>query len=135
MISLVLILPQILIMQVNPPFLNLHNLLKFHQLSSPVRRRCSVCVWRISPTHAELLLQYVILPKNIIAIEEKKYHYILGARIKNESKTMQETILSTILKDGESTRIVRENGSSLILSYKENRAKKTSIIEIKDSRN
>ena len=62
--------------------------------------------------------------KNIIAIEEKKYHYILGARIKNESKKMQETILSAILKDGESTRIVRENGSFLILSYKENRAKK-----------
>jgi transposase len=62
--------------------------------------------------------------KNITALKEKKYQYIIGARIKNETTAMKHKILSQSLLDNQSTIIKKEDGSSLILSYKENRAKK-----------
>jgi transposase len=62
--------------------------------------------------------------KNIEALKEKKYQYKLGARIKNESSTIKDIILSQTLLDNESTIIEKEDGSSLVLSYRENRAKK-----------
>ena len=62
--------------------------------------------------------------KNIEALEEKQYEYIIGARIRNESKLVKEKILKTKLKDGETRRIKRNQRTRIILSYSENRAKK-----------
>jgi transposase len=62
--------------------------------------------------------------KNIEALEEKQYKYIIGARIKNESKLVKEKILETKLKDGEIKQIKRDGKSRIIISYSEKRAKK-----------
>jgi transposase len=62
--------------------------------------------------------------KNIQIIIEKNYQYILGARIKNENKLIQEQILSAQLDDNQSTIFERLDGSKLILSYKKSRALK-----------
>lgn len=60
--------------------------------------------------------------KNITALIEKQYQYILGARIKNESKALTSQILSLQLKDEQSVILDREDGSKLIVSYKKARA-------------
>lgn len=60
--------------------------------------------------------------KNINAIVNKQYQYILGARIKNESHKIIDNILSLKLGDGESQVIKREDDSNLIISYKKSRA-------------
>lgn len=60
--------------------------------------------------------------KNIEALTSKQYQYILGARIKNEKESITKQILTANLKDGESTIMVRDDGSKLILSYKKSRA-------------
>lgn len=62
--------------------------------------------------------------KNIEALKEKKYQFILGARIKSETTIVKNKILSQTLSDNESIVIMKEDGSFLILSYRENRAKK-----------
>jgi transposase len=61
--------------------------------------------------------------KNITALCEKNYQYILGARIKNETKVIQETLLSLKLADGESKIITKTDGENLIVSYSIQRAK------------
>ncbi len=60
--------------------------------------------------------------KNITALVKKEYQYILGARIKNESKAITSQILSLQLKDEQSVILDREDGSKLIVSYKKARA-------------
>ena len=60
--------------------------------------------------------------KNIEALISKGYQYILGARIKNESEPITKQILGANLKDGASIIIERDDGSKLILSYKNSRA-------------
>jgi transposase len=60
--------------------------------------------------------------KNIEALIEKQYQYILGARIKNESKAITHQILSLRLTDAQSVSVDREDGSKLIVSYKKARA-------------
>jgi len=62
--------------------------------------------------------------KNIQSLTDKNYEYILGARIKNESEACKKEILAAKLDDGESTTLIREDGTKLILSYKNARAKK-----------
>jgi transposase len=62
--------------------------------------------------------------KNIQIIINRKYQYILGARIKNESLPIKKQILSAKLNDNQSIIIDREDGSRLILSYKKARALK-----------
>ena len=62
--------------------------------------------------------------KNIEELRQKGYEFILGARIKNESYTVKEKILSLSLKNGESQVIEKEDGLKLIISYSEKRAKK-----------
>jgi hypothetical protein len=52
--------------------------------------------------------------KNITALIEKEYQYILGARIKNESKGITGQILSLQLKDEQSVILDREDGSKLL---------------------
>jgi len=61
---------------------------------------------------------------NIVALQEKNYQYILGARIKNETKIIEKEILKLKLKDKETHVLHRNECDSLINSYKEQRAKK-----------
>lgn len=60
---------------------------------------------------------------NIEQLIEKKYEFILGARIKAESKIIKEKILSLNLKNGESE-VVEKDDLKIIVSYSESRAKK-----------
>ena len=62
--------------------------------------------------------------KNIEALEEKGYKYILGARIKNESKKTKEQIINNYYADGEIFRIPMNKSRNLIISYSHKRAKK-----------
>lgn len=60
---------------------------------------------------------------NIKKLEDQGYEYILGARIKNESKRNTEQILSTTFKNGD--HIVLDKGNArVIVHYSNNRAKK-----------
>jgi len=54
------------------------------------------------------------------------YEFILGARIKNESRAVQEQIfrVAATLKDKESTVIEKSDGNRLVIDYSEKRAKK-----------
>ena len=61
--------------------------------------------------------------KNINAICEKGYQYILGARIKNESDTIKQQIISLSLLDADSICIAKPEGQKLIVSYSSQRAK------------
>lgn len=61
---------------------------------------------------------------NIEQLELQGYEYIIGARIKNEKKQIQEQILSLTLKHGESAVIPKDVKSKLIISYSEKRALK-----------
>lgn len=60
---------------------------------------------------------------NIDELIAKKYEFILGARIKNESKSIREKILSLRLNHGEST-IIKKDQLKLVISYSNDRAKK-----------
>lgn len=63
---------------------------------------------------------------NIKLLQDKKYKYILGARIKKEVKEIKEKILSKSgeLKDGETFEIQKEENVRLIVNYSEKRAYK-----------
>lgn len=60
--------------------------------------------------------------KNMALLTEKKYQYILGARIKNETEAITRKILALQLQDGQSEMIHRDDGAKLIVSYKTARA-------------
>ncbi len=60
---------------------------------------------------------------NIEELQTKGYEFILGARIKNESKKIEEKILSLKLSDGESA-VLQKGELNLIISYSSKRAKK-----------
>jgi transposase len=60
---------------------------------------------------------------NIIELQTNQYQFILGARIKKESKNIKEKILSLSLKNGESAIIDKED-LKLIVTYSDDRAKK-----------
>jgi len=61
--------------------------------------------------------------KNVMDLQEDSYQFILGARIKNESKVIKDKILSLDLKNGEST-IIKKGNLKLIITYSDKRAKK-----------
>lgn len=61
--------------------------------------------------------------KNIEELQSKNYEFILGARIKNESKAIKEKILALDLKNGES-QIIKKGSLKLIITYSEVRARK-----------
>jgi transposase len=61
--------------------------------------------------------------KNIEELQTKNYEFILGARIKNETRAIQNKILALKLKDGES-QMLKKNNLNLLISYSDNRAKK-----------
>lgn len=60
---------------------------------------------------------------NIEELISKNYEFILGARIKNETKKIKEKILSLKLNNGESN-IIEKADLSLIITYSDDRAKK-----------
>lgn len=60
---------------------------------------------------------------NVEELQEKGHEFILGARIKNEKKQIQEQILALSLKNGESA-VIRKEGLKLIVTYSDSRAKK-----------
>ena len=61
---------------------------------------------------------------NIELLEQKKYKYIIGARIKNENKSVTQWILSLEKEDGKLCEYRKTATSRLIVAYSENRAKK-----------
>lgn len=61
---------------------------------------------------------------NLKALKEKGYTFILGARIKNESRIIVQKIRQTELADGQNTAIEKQDGTTLFVSYSEKRAKK-----------
>ena len=64
--------------------------------------------------------------KNIQALQDNHYQYILGARIKNETTVVKQQILSLQLADQASAIIAKNDTTQLIISYSEVRAKKDS---------
>ena len=61
---------------------------------------------------------------NVNDLQDKGYEFILGARIKNESKWIKEKILSLKLANGQSELIEKQAGLKLVISYSDKRAKK-----------
>ena len=61
---------------------------------------------------------------NIEALEEKKHEYIIGARIKNESKLIKDKILDIKLNDGQIKEIKKNKNTRIIIKYSKKRAKK-----------
>ena len=61
---------------------------------------------------------------NIVALEEKKYQYIIGARLKSESEKFKQQILDIKLYDGDIAKIKRSAKTRLIINYSNNRAHK-----------
>jgi transposase len=59
---------------------------------------------------------------NIALLEENKYPYILGARIKNETKAIQRKILDAKLKDGKYLKIQKSDKTKLVVCFALNRA-------------
>jgi len=66
----------------------------------------------------------ILSNKNIEQLEEQKYQYILGARIKNESKKVKQEITTKKLKNDENRIIKKESGQRLIITYSDKRASK-----------
>ncbi len=64
--------------------------------------------------------------ENIKALQKGKYKYILGARIKNETKAVKEKILETKLKNGQVKSIKKDDTTRLLVSYSDKRARKDS---------
>ena len=62
--------------------------------------------------------------ENTALLDEKNYKYILGARIKNENKTVTKWILSQNKVDGNFYEYQKSQTSRLIVAYSEKRAKK-----------
>jgi len=61
---------------------------------------------------------------NIETLQKQGYEYILGARIKNETKQIKKKILENKLKDGQIKKIKKDENTRIIISYSEKRAKK-----------
>lgn len=62
--------------------------------------------------------------KNIEALVEDGYEYILGARIKNENKAEKQRILGLHLSDGQAASIKTDDGLRIVVSFTEKRRKK-----------
>lgn len=62
--------------------------------------------------------------QNIAELEQNGYKYIIGARIKNENKTVTEWILSQKKQDGAFYEYQKSEHRKLILGFSESRAKK-----------
>jgi transposase len=63
--------------------------------------------------------------KNIEELQRNKYTFIVGGRIKNESEKVKgEILMKSSKKDGDSCEVIRDDGTRIIVTYKEKRAKK-----------
>jgi transposase len=62
--------------------------------------------------------------ENIKELIKKRYKFIIGARIKNESEAVKKQILSLQLSDGQSVVLQKKEGQRMIVSYSKQRAKK-----------
>jgi len=64
--------------------------------------------------------------KNLTTLTEQQYKFIIGGRIKNESKDVKTTILKKRkgMEDGYSFSIKKKNGQRLIVTFSDKRAKK-----------
>lgn len=60
--------------------------------------------------------------KNILALEQNGYEYILGARPKNESDTIKQKILAFDLKDGD-VRAIKKTGTTRLVLSRTNKRK------------
>jgi transposase len=63
---------------------------------------------------------------NLRMLKEKKYPFIVAARIHNESETIKKEILQKAngLQNGQSIEILKEDGCRLIISFSDKRARK-----------
>ena len=59
---------------------------------------------------------------NIRDLRSKKYEFILGARLKNESEKIKEQVLALSLLDGDSAVLKIRDDLRLIVSYSDKRA-------------
>lgn len=66
----------------------------------------------------------LLTKNNIASLCENGYQFILGARIKNESRKVIETIESLVLSDGQRKLIKKNDGTKLHISYLARRAEK-----------
>jgi transposase len=64
--------------------------------------------------------------KNLELLEQEDYQFIIGARIKNESEDIKSKILTSAkhIQDGEGFVLKKEDGTRLVVTYAQNRAKK-----------
>lgn len=61
---------------------------------------------------------------NVERLVQNNYEFILGARIKNETRSLQRQILSTPFKNGGTKVLVKQDNTRLIVSYSDKRATK-----------
>lgn len=61
--------------------------------------------------------------RNIEQLVELGYEFILGARLKAESKSVKQDVLEMNLKDGQTHQIIRPDGFKLIVNHSDGRAK------------
>jgi transposase len=59
---------------------------------------------------------------NILDLEEQGYEYIIGARLRNETKEIKDKILNTSFADGGTINIKRKDKSRLIVHYSASRS-------------
>jgi transposase len=64
---------------------------------------------------------------NIGLLQQNSYEFIIGARIKNETKPLQQKILSTLFKNGSTVVFTKDATTQLIVSYSGKRAAKDAI--------
>ena len=62
--------------------------------------------------------------QNIEALEEKRYEYILGARIKNEPNAIKKAITAQAYTNGQAMVLDKQKGRRLIVQYSDKRAAK-----------
>jgi transposase len=62
--------------------------------------------------------------KNITALQEAGYEYIIGARLKNESEAIKEQIIRWEYQDGAIRTLVQSDEQRVIVQYLTKRAKK-----------
>ena len=69
--------------------------------------------------------------KNIAALVEDEYEYILGARLKNEKAAVKRKVLELKLTDGQAKSIETDDGLRIVVSFSEKRRKKDAYNRMK----
>lgn len=68
---------------------------------------------------------------NIASLSAEGYKYILGGRIKNETENIKKKITSGKWKEGRHREFEREDGTRLVITFSEKRAKKDAAVRKK----